>query len=110
MPEIEQLYQQYKDKVDIIGVSMGPRDEPAGVAQFVDLNKYHWQFIHDADSSVMNNYLVTGIPSSFFIDKNGVIRSISRRWRADSRPGVKPEDRDERPVARPVLLTRAIDL
>jgi len=76
MPEIEQLYQQYKDQVDIIGISMGPRDEPAGVAQFVDLNKYHWQFIHDADSSVMTNYLVTGIPSSFFIDKNGVIRSI----------------------------------
>lgn len=76
MPAIEKIYEQKKNDVVILGVSMGPRDEPAGVKQFVDLNAYHWQFIHDADSSVMNNYQVSGIPSSFFIDKNGVIRSI----------------------------------
>ncbi|MFL5732886.1 MAG: TlpA family protein disulfide reductase [Chloroflexia bacterium] len=76
MPELEKLYQTYKDKVNFIGVSMGPRDEPAGVDQFVKLNKYSWTFIHDADSSVSINYQVSGIPSTFFIDKSGVIRQI----------------------------------
>jgi hypothetical protein len=55
---------------------MGPRDEPMGVNQFVKLNNYTWTFIHDTDSAVSINYQVTGIPSTFFIDKNGVIRSI----------------------------------
>jgi peroxiredoxin len=76
MPEMEKLYQQYKGQVKIIGISMGPRDDVPNVKQFVDLNGYHWDFIHDADSSVMNTYQVTGIPSSFFIDKNGIIRAV----------------------------------
>jgi thiol-disulfide isomerase/thioredoxin len=76
MPELEKLYAKYKDQVDFVGVSMGPRDEPAGVEQFVQLNKYSWTFIHDTDSSVSINYQVEGIPSTFFVDKNGVIRSI----------------------------------
>lgn len=76
MPEMEKLYGSVKDKVHILGISMGPRDEPAGVAQFVKLNNYSWEFIHDSDGSVMTRYQVTGIPSSFFIDKNGVIRAV----------------------------------
>ena len=76
MPEMEKLYQQYKGQVHIIGISMGPRDDVPNVKQFVDLNGYHWEFIHDPDSSVMNTYQVTGIPSSFFIDKKGVIRAV----------------------------------
>jgi thiol-disulfide isomerase/thioredoxin len=76
MPELEKLYAQYKDQVDFVGVSMGPRDEPAGVDQFVKLNKYSWTFIHDTDSSVSINYQVQGIPSTFFVDKTGIIRSI----------------------------------
>ena len=51
MPEMEKLYQQYKDQVQIIGISMGPRDDVANVKQFVDLNGYHWQFIHDYPDS-----------------------------------------------------------
>jgi thiol-disulfide isomerase/thioredoxin len=76
MPELEKLYSKYKDQVDFVGVSMGPRDEPAGVDQFVKLNKYSWTFIHDTDSSVSINYQVQGIPSTFFVDKTGIIRSI----------------------------------
>jgi len=76
MPEMQKIYQDVKDKVHMVGVSMGPRDEPAGVQQFVHLNNYSWQFIHDADSNVMNTYEVTGIPTSFFVDKNGIIRAV----------------------------------
>lgn len=76
MPEMQKLYDKMHDKVAFVGVSMGPRDEPAGVKQFVDLEKYSWQFVHDGDSNVMLRYQVTGIPSSYFIDKTGIIRAI----------------------------------
>jgi len=76
MPEMEKLYATMKNDVTFLGVSMGPRDEPLGVAQFIQLNKYSWDFIHDGDSNVMLRYQVSGIPSSYFIDKTGVIRSI----------------------------------
>lgn len=76
MPELQKLYDKYKNDVEFVGVSMGPRDEPAGVDQFVKLNKYTWTFIHDTDASISINYQVQGIPSTFFIDKDGIIRSI----------------------------------
>ncbi len=76
MPEMQKIYDRMGKDVVFLGVSMGPRDEPLGVSQFVVLNKYTWDFIHDPDSAVMNRYQVTGIPSSYFIDKSGVIRAI----------------------------------
>lgn len=76
MPEMQKIYDQQKDRVRFLGVTMGPRDEPLGVAQFVQLENYTWDFIHDPNSDVMNRYQVTGIPSSYYIDKNGVIRAI----------------------------------
>lgn len=76
MPEMQKIYDREKDNLTFLGLSMGPRDEPLGVAQFVQLNDYTWDFIHDPNSDVMLRYQVTGIPSSYFIDKNGVIRAI----------------------------------
>lgn len=76
MPEMQKIYDAQKDNVTFLGVSMGPRDEPLGVSQFVQLNNYTWDFIHDPNSDVMTRYQVTGIPSSYFIDKSGVIRAI----------------------------------
>ena len=76
MPELQKLYDKYKDQVDFVGVSMGPRDEPMGVNQFVKLNNYTWTFIHDPDAAVSINYQVTGVPSTYFIDKNGLIRYV----------------------------------
>ena len=78
MPELQKLYNTHKDKGDvaIIGVSMGPRDDPAGVKNFVDSAKYTWTFIHDSNYDVATRYNVMSIPSSFFIDKNGVVRVV----------------------------------
>ena len=76
MPALQKIYDKVKGQVEFLGVSMGPRDDPANVNQFVKLNGYNWTFIHDTDSAVSINYQVTGIPSTFFIDKNGVIRQI----------------------------------
>jgi cytochrome c biogenesis protein CcmG/thiol:disulfide interchange protein DsbE len=76
MPEIQDLYARFKGEVQFVGISMGPRDEPAGVMQFIKQYKFTWTFLHDADSSVTTLYQVQGLPSTFFIDKDGVIRAI----------------------------------
>ncbi len=76
MPEMQKLYDELKDQVEFVGVSMGPRDSAQGVEQFVKLENYTWKFVHDPELDVMTNYRVTGIPSSYFIDKDGIIRAI----------------------------------
>ncbi|MDQ6695792.1 MAG: TlpA family protein disulfide reductase [Chloroflexota bacterium] len=76
MPEMQKLYDKYKDQIQVVGVSMGPRDTSSQVKSFVDQQKYSWTFIHDADYSVATTYEVQAVPSSYFIDKDGIIRAV----------------------------------
>ena len=75
MPEMQKVYNKYDGQIAMLGVSMAPRDTPDLVKSFVGNAKYTWTFIHDADYSVANTYVVNSVPSSYFIDKNGVIRA-----------------------------------
>jgi thiol-disulfide isomerase/thioredoxin len=75
MPEMEEVYQEYRDKdVVIIGVDLW--ESRSDVKDFVEGNGYSWTFVVDSTGEVTEDYLVTGIPSSFFIDKDGVIRAL----------------------------------
>ena len=76
MPEMQKLRNKYGDQLQILGISMAPRDDPPTVKSFVDSFKYDWTFIHDADYSVATTYQVMAVPSSYFIDKAGVIRAV----------------------------------
>src|SRR5687768_2445833 len=75
MPEMQKVYNKHKDEMVMIGVSMAPRDNPELVKGFVDNANYTWTFIHDADYSVATQYVVNSVPSSYFIDKDGVIQA-----------------------------------
>jgi len=76
MPAMEQFYQLHKDEIQMIGVSMAPRDEPTGVLSFVKDANYSWKFIHDGDYKIAEKYQVASVPSSYFIDRNGIIKVV----------------------------------
>ncbi len=76
MPEIEAVYQDYKDKgVVVIGVDI--RETEEAVLQYVRQGGYSWTFVLDTSGEVAANYKVVAIPTSFFIDKEGIIRAVS---------------------------------
>ena len=76
MPEIEAVYQKYKDKgVVVLGIDML---EPEGwVRQYVRKGGFSWTFVVDTTGEVAAAYSITAIPTSFFIDREGVIRAKS---------------------------------
>jgi thiol-disulfide isomerase/thioredoxin len=76
MPAMESFYQKHKNEIQMIGVSMYPRDNPLQVLNFVSDAHYSWKFVHDNDYKVAEKYQVAQVPSSYFIDKNGVIKAI----------------------------------
>jgi len=76
MPAMESFYQKHKDEIQMIGVSMAPRDDPAGVLSFVTDANYSWKFIHDGDYKIAEKYQVASVPSSYFIDRNGIIKVV----------------------------------
>ena len=76
MPAIEALYQQYKDK-DVVVLGVDILETEGEVRQFVEEGGYSWTFVIDTTGEVTASYGVPAIPTSFFIDKEGVIRAVS---------------------------------
>ncbi len=76
MPEMQKVYNKYQGQAAMLGVSMGPRDTLEAVKSFVDSYKYTWTFLQDNDFAVATAYQAYSIPTSYFIDKDGVIRAV----------------------------------
>ncbi len=76
MPEMQRFYDNHKNEIEVVGVSLAPRDWPEQVKTFVDQANYSWVFVHDEDQSVSMQYQAFSIPSSYFIDKDGVVRGV----------------------------------
>ncbi|MBI2329207.1 MAG: redoxin family protein [Chloroflexi bacterium] len=76
MPEIEAVYQQYKNKnVVVIGVDL--YEDESLVRQYVERGGFSWTFVIDSNGEVTKNYAITAIPTSFFLDKEGVIQAVN---------------------------------
>ena len=75
MPDIETIYQEYKDK-DLVVIGVDLREAPDSVRRFVEDGGYNWTFVIDSDGEVATSYWVASIPTSFFVDKHGIIRVI----------------------------------
>lgn len=71
---MEKLYQTFKARgLEIVAVSID-RDK-ADVVRFVKKHGLTFPVLLDPDFRVAGEYRVTGIPTHYFIDKTGVIRS-----------------------------------
>ena len=76
MPEIEAVHQEYKDKgVVVLGVDIS---EPAStVRQYIQKGGFSWTIVLDSTGEVARNYQIAAIPTSFFIDGEGIIRAVN---------------------------------
>ena len=74
MPALQRVHEAYGDRVAIVGVNL---QEPADVVRtFVEGYGYTWTFVLDPDFSIADRYRIRPIPTSVFIDADGVIRHI----------------------------------
>ena len=77
MPAIESVYRSYKDiGLVVIGLNLTAQDSKQATALFVQEVGVTFPIALDLENSVGNLYRVTALPTSFFIDRKGVIRSI----------------------------------
>ena len=81
LPNVKKTYQKYKDqKFEIIGISLD-RSQQA-LETFVEKQELGWVHYWDQAQNVANQYKVTGIPSMFLLDGQGVIRKAGLRGHA----------------------------
>lgn len=75
MPAMQTLYDQHRDSgLVVLGVDV--QESEAAVRTFTARGKFDWTFLIDPDGKVVDRYMVGGLPTHFFIDKDGVIRAI----------------------------------
>lgn len=75
MPDIEDIFGTYKDQgLIILGVN---EEETLSEAKtFANDHQLTFPILLDTDGSVYSDYQVQGLPTSFFIDENGIIQKI----------------------------------
>ncbi len=77
MPLLQEVFQDkaLADKgLVVLTVDLG--ESPATVEAFMKSNGYSFPVLLDTQQIVANTYNVRGIPTTFFIDKDGIIREV----------------------------------
>ena len=73
MPLLEAASQEYEELL-IVGINVG--DRRAKVENSVAAEHLTFMILLDEDEKVSQDYIITGFPTSIFIDKDGVIQSL----------------------------------
>ncbi len=74
MPDIQRIHEKYGDKVKVLAVNATAQDNEEAVRRFVEQFKLTFDVPLDKTDDVTSAYQVRFFPTSFFIDKDGVIR------------------------------------
>ncbi|WP_342026115.1 TlpA disulfide reductase family protein [Cytobacillus pseudoceanisediminis] len=72
MPDIQKFYTQKGNQVAILAVNIDPQSDVAGFAEEMRVN---FPILLDVDEKVSNAYQIMTIPTTFFIDEEGIIRN-----------------------------------
>jgi cytochrome c biogenesis protein CcmG, thiol:disulfide interchange protein DsbE len=77
MPAFEKVYRQYGDQgFTILAVNASNQDSQADAQAFVQANDLTFPILLDTQGRVSQLYDLRSLPTSFFIDRDGVIREI----------------------------------
>jgi peroxiredoxin len=76
MPAIQQVYDQYRDQGFMV-LAVNLREGDAQVSAFAGQQGLTFPILMDRDGQVFARYRVKALPSSFFVDRAGVIRQVT---------------------------------
>ena len=77
MPAIEKMYQEYKDQgFVVLAIDMTYQDDPFSVVPFVKEFELSFPILLEETGDVAAAYQLRSLPSSFFINRDGIISEI----------------------------------
>ena len=75
MPYLQEIYEEYNPAgLVLLGVNVG--ESKAQVTTFKLENNLTFTFLLDSQRTVDREYAIRGYPTTFFIDRDGIIRAI----------------------------------
>lgn len=91
MPSIEQLHKEFGPKgLHVVAVSVDDPGSEGAIQDFVTEHQLTFEVLFDPTSEIMRRYQIAGIPQSFLIGKDGVIRQRNYpvNWYSDANRAV----------------------
>lgn len=75
MPEFEQAYQSYGDKIHFLMVNLtdGYQESVESAKEFIEKSGYTFPVYYDTEYDAAKTYSVYAIPATYFIDEDGYI-------------------------------------
>jgi cytochrome c biogenesis protein CcmG, thiol:disulfide interchange protein DsbE len=90
MPVLERLYQKYKkDGLVIVAVSVDKED--SNVSDFLKQVRVTFPIVHDRDHKVADRFKPPRMPSSYIVDRKGVVRHVHGGFRPDDAAALEAE-------------------
>jgi len=74
IPDLVTLQQGWSDRAQIIGVDL--QETPADVTNYANVMGMNYPLPIDFNGTVASTYKIKGLPTTFFLDAQGVIRDI----------------------------------
>lgn len=74
IPALQEIHEQYGARgLEVVGVSIDSRNERDNLRGFADGFNVTYTLWHDPDDGVRNQFRIIGVPSTYLIDRQGVI-------------------------------------
>jgi peroxiredoxin len=77
MPAIQQAYAEYRDRGFIV-LAINQREDADAITSFLEQHQLTFPILLDRDGQASAAYQASALPSSFFVDRRGVIRAVYR--------------------------------
>jgi len=75
MPFLQQVYEDWPEE-ELVLLAINIQEGSSKVSQFMQSQGFSFPVLLDSQAAVAQQYSVMGIPSTFFIDSDGVIQEI----------------------------------
>ena len=75
MPTINAFYESHRDDGFVV-LAVNSQEGAATVRNFIESNGFSFPVLLDPNGEVMDRYHVRALPTSFIIDRNGMIQHI----------------------------------
>lgn len=75
--ELPDFQKEHKEAKDFVILTVNEQEDKKTVQSFMDKGKYTFPVLLDTQGKVGNLYQVRGIPTTYFIDKKGVIVDVT---------------------------------
>lgn len=74
-PFLQSLFSEHRDRgFDVVGVSMDNGDQVGLIRDFIDEFDVEYTILHDPGMRGMDIYHALGLPATFLIDREGIVR------------------------------------